>query len=410
MGFRFKRFDYVGNAGSWGSGSTARSRSESVLKDMADWLISSGTGWTLNTTRNATTSNFVEVPYWNQYTQVSYSSSYNAPALFFTNTISGCKLFMCVQGNLEGSGCFAPKTNYLERFNSTYTLYGETNQFGESTFGIILSIIPDGSSEDFGSVFDGTTTFLPYCATPMIGTCQGWGYANTSNPICYIYSNRSNYCYSYTLFATPYVIGINGNYSSDGNPSSTSEQRGYFIGRILSSISHDATDSDALYGLIQFGCCTSGMDTEFYQAYKKSNSLGTTSYNFAQTDFYTSALSRSRGNSAGCIFAQNGTRRMYIYDSSSVRWLPSDVSIMSGFMQSSAISDKTRWIPYTIGVCSNDLSTKGIISGDGFKGYLDSSLFRCALCTPNRLYDNGNFIGCENNLMLGWDSSNTDSL
>lgn len=410
MGFRFKRFDYVGGTGTWGTGSTPRSRSEAVLKDMADWLIASETGWGLDTDRNATTSSFVDVPFWNPYTQTSYSSTYDAPALFFVNSTSGCKLFMCVQGNLVGTGCFAPKTPSLERFNSTYTLQLESDNYGESTFGIILSIIPGDSSDEFGSAFDGTTTFLPSSATPMIGTCQGWGYTTTSYPISYIYSNDTGYCFSYTLFATSDVIGINGGFTTNGSAASTSEQKGYFVGKIIGTSAHESALPQALYGLIQFGYCTASSNSEFYTAYTKSRSLGANNVTFAQSEPFTSALARTVGNSAGCIFSSLGGRKMYVYDAASVRWYPASVDEMSDRIQTSAITGATRWVPISIGVVSTDLSANGVIPGDGFKGYLNTTLFRSAICTANQLYADGAFVGCSNNLLLGWDENNTDTL
>jgi hypothetical protein len=101
---------------------------------------------------------------------------------------------------------------------------------------------------------------------------------------------------------------------------------------------------------------------------------------------------------------------LYSYQVASIRWYPESIDEMSALTQSSALSNTIRWVPYSIGVSSTDLSTYGVIAGDGFKGYLDTDLFRCSLCIPNQLYNSGSFIGCANNLMLGWDPNNTDYL
>ena len=50
-----------------------------------------------------------------------------------------------------------------------------------------------------------------------------------------------------------------------------------------------------------------------------------------------------------------------------------------------------------------DLTTYGIVPGDGFKGYLDTDLFRCALGTYGQTFDNGNFICADGtyNFLIG---------
>ena len=59
---------------------------------------------------------------------------------------------------------------------------------------------------------------------------------------------------------------------------------------------------------------------------------------------------------------------------------------------------------------SNDLNTFGVVPGDGFKGYIDPDILRCANGNFGQMYDNGNLICCSYNLLIGWDSTNTDTL
>jgi hypothetical protein len=72
----------------------------------------------------------------------------------------------------------------------------------------------------------------------------------------------------------------------------------------------------------------------------------------------------------------------------------------------------TRWVPICITVISTTLNTYGIIPGDGYKGYVDTDLFRCAVASYGQKYDNSNFICADNNLnlIIGWDSNNTDTI
>ena len=61
-------------------------------------------------------------------------------------------------------------------------------------------------------------------------------------------------------------------------------------------------------------------------------------------------------------------------------------------------------------VVSTNLSSDGIIPGDGVKGFLDTSLFRCARVPRGTYLSNHSFISYGYNLLVGWDSSNTEVL
>ena len=404
MGFKFKKFSYVGNVGTWGANSTPRSRSEVVLKDMADWLITSGTGWALDTTRNATTSDFVEVPYWNPSNNSSYASSYNAPALFFTNATSGCKLFLCVQGNMTGDG-FAPKIPQTEVAISSYKAYGGSGY--ESCMGIMMSMIPGDSADTFGSVFDGETPFIPTTATKLRGTVHGYGYFyGSSYKTSYIYNNSSNLNYVYGLYANPHVIGINGVYTSNGTTPVLDGQNGFFCGRIIGTLAHEESTPQAKYGVIQFGGCGYSQNEEFHYRTVRQIRTGANEPYFHSTQQFVNSLGSDRDNSSLQIFAANGSPIQYVGNVCNIRFYPANIQELSSYMSTSVTSGLSRWTPYAVGVCSTDLNTYGVVSGDGFKGYLDTDLFRAAADhTAGRLYNNGQFIG-QWDMLLGWDPNN----
>ena len=403
MGFKFKKFSYVGNVGTWGTGSTPRSRSEVVLKDMADWLITSGTGWTLDTARNATTSDFVEVPYWNPYNNSDYNSSYNAPALFFTNATSGCKMFMCIQGNNCSGHGFGPKIPRTELFT---VLDGTWGSGYDSCMGIMMSIIPGDSTDTFGSVFNGETPFIPATATKLKGTVHVIGYLNDYRE-SYIYNNGSNNNYIYGLYATPYVIGINGAFTTNGTTPILDGQRGFFCGRILGTLAHEETTAQAKYGVIQLGgCYGSGSNGEFDVRLCRQISTGASSPYFHSTRGFIDSPGSSRDYSSLQIFAANGSPIQYVGNVCNIRFYPANIQELSSYMSTSVTSGLSRWTPYAVGVCSTDQNTYGVVPGDGFKGYLDTDLFRAAAeHTAGRLYNNGQFIG-QWDMLLGWDPTN----
>lgn len=407
MGFRFKRFDYIGGRSPWTSGSTSSVREQNsrvVCKDFADFLISCGKGWELDTTRNATTSSFVNVPMKNGS---GTAQSFVGAGLFFRNTISGCKLFLCAAGFQHAYGInLSNDSLLLDVPISTNAIHG----------GIILSMIPGGSQSEFGSSFD--NSFLPSDATYLAGT--SWavsGYASNYDPTYIGYNDygSSHYNFTYCLFVDSYCVGVGGGYTTNGTSPSCS--LGLVCGRIIGTLAHENdTLPQAKYGVLRLRDSAgnaSDMD-EFY--YKRVSSLGGIENfggYFSQpiTTLTTQAEITAKCN--GMIFAADGAR-IDGRNQSNVRFYPHTGSGVScnPLMCNATQSGLTRWCPYEIGVVSASLSTDGVIPGDGFKGYLDTTLFRCAKVNFNQLYDNGNFIGANanSNLMIGWDPNNTDSL
>ena len=88
MGFRFKRVEFTGGSGLWGSSSTARSRAEITLKSIALAIISPQTGWGFDRERlPSDSSGIIEVPYID-------SGGETMPGTFLVNSVSGDKLFI----------------------------------------------------------------------------------------------------------------------------------------------------------------------------------------------------------------------------------------------------------------------------------------------------------------------------
>lgn len=409
MGFRYKKFIYTGGSGSWGSSSTPRSRAEVVIKDFAQWIIDSNTGWALDTSRNQTIEDFTEIPYWNPNNRTDYPND-NAPALFFTNSISGCKLFLCIQGiqsNITSYYCpKIPNSNIVESLSAVRgdTSYTTTNK---CLAGIIMSIIPGGSSDTFGNTFDGTTDFIPSSATKLISTAHAHGYINFySYPVTFIKTNTANRNYAYGLYITPYVLGIAGHSDTIVNPVCQWAD-GYFVGRIFGTLAHEETLPQAKYGLILLNKVNEAGNTEF-------NGMKTYDYDVGSRDVYfngTCSFAQDIGadtalKSTMQFFSASGASIENVHNISNLRFQPATPYELSDYMCNSATAGLSRWVPYAVGNCSTNLTTYGVIPGDGFKGYLDTDLFRASVDHEvGKLYDNGNFIGV-NSMLLGWDPQN----
>lgn len=403
MGFRFKRFDYVGGVEPWTGGDDRQlQRGNTVLKDFGDFIISCGKGWSLDTSRNASTSDFVQVPL---STFNGSATVFKNSALFFVNT-NGAKLFLMASGSSTYCG-IALSNDYLMKdvgtYAGTHLIYT----------GIIMSMIPAGSSSVFGSSFD--SSFLPSDATYVVGTALKTGSSDAAYRQSFICENTSGRNYSYGLFVDECCIGIGGGYSTTATPTI---KPGYFVGRVLGTLANEETTLQAKYGIIKFNdSCNDGVGgAEFKYAVC---SRYTNSFNYNYGSSFSAAINTSdtpsnlAASCCGSFVKADGTR-VDGRNGANVRFYPhaADFLAENTNLSNSSLSGANRWVPFEAGVVSSDLSTNGIVTGDGFKGYLDTNLFRCANVNLNQLYNNGTFIGADstNHLMIGWDPENTDSL
>lgn len=409
MGFKFKRIDFTAGTAEFPTGNSdanIRTRCEVVLKGLADALIGMNIGWRLDPNRandSATTSNFAEVP--------CQSGAKTYPGLFFDNTVSGCKLFL------------SSFSGYV-RDEEVIKNFGGSDLFGASTTpyisGIIASIIPAGSSNNFGQTFD--SSFLPSDATRLVGTNNYRSNLGTSYYPMILRDPTSGYIYSYGIFANEYVIAVSCGMNS-ANPCNLSVPV-YATGRVLGTIAHaEDTAINSKYGVIVFRMGDANTNTEGNQSlrsFKVNYRLGdnfSLYYPGINPNNYDLPYGSSNGytNVCGCVSKSDGIwLNGAINNSSNVVMYVADTAQMSGKMFNSTGNGKSRWVPIEITIVSSDLDTNGVVTGDGFKGYLDTDLFRCALGTYGQLFDNGNFIYiwtvADNCLLLGWDPDNTDSI
>lgn len=402
MGFKFKRIDLTAGSEEFPTGSSdalRRSRAETILSKCAQAILDCNCGWALDTSKNATVTSFVDIP--------CNNNALTFPGLFFVNSTSGCKLFVAY---------FAERNLYgIKDFSGTGAdIFCLNNSTGRYSSCLCMSMIPDGSSSTFGDPT--TTTFLPADATRIIGT--GNSSTNYNDYASYAYSPQSGYVSSWGLFVSPYVIVVctkrqSGSAPSFGVPS-------YAIGRVFGTLAHTEDNTDlARYGVINFRRNTSSLAYEGEPEPVSYNSWagGTPAKSFCGNDpnqqvseisdlaipqKACASVSKADGSWIGGTDGANFGSTFY----------PSDVGQLSPYIFNSSGNNKSRWVPYAVAVVSNDLTTYGIVPGDGFKGYLDTDLFRCALGTYGQTFDNGNFICADGtyNFLIGWDSTNTDSI
>ena len=383
MGFKFKRIDFTsGDAnfpGSYPTNPNQQTCAQSIVKGIADALIAMNIGWTVDTDHVSSTSDFVDIP-----DQGNVSTYGPWPGLFLVNQTSGCKLFVCYVGGAYSIKNFSGNDIILE----TSSAYGLN--------GVIMSMIPGGSSSVFGSPTE--TTFIPSDATRLFGTATVQ-YSSVTR-------QDAGEHYSWGIWATDSCVGICGG-RSNTSVLPNLKTPVYLCGKVITDI-FNPTDVANNSNYATLALCN--LPTSYESGYPMTFGFypAATSSEQQTAVGYTSGLSTSYN--FGCISKADGSWIMGSLSTQNTRILPVNyIPYLSRLVYDSTNGD-TMWCPYDIFVVTNNLATYGITTKCSYKGRLDPSLFRCAYGTYGQLFDNGNFICCnEYNLLLGWDPNN-DSL
>lgn len=397
MGFKFKRIDLVGGSAEFPTGdsdSLRRSRSETVLTKCVQAILDCNVGWALDISKNATITSFVDIP---------NVDNTMFPGLFLTNNTSGCKLFIAYLAckNIVGIKDFSGTGSDILQLNNN------TNRYSS---GLCMSMIPEGSSSTFGDPT--TTTFLPSDATRIIGSVNC--YYNKNDYGSFAYKPTAGYTWSWGLFVNPYTIALSTAYINGSNPNFGTPS--YAVGRILGTLIHTLDNTNqSRYGVltlkrwtdvayegdmpvVNFGAGAFSSPTKYFIGSDPNATANISGLAIAEKA--CACIARADGTWVG---GTNGTNTVVVI-------YPDNIGQISPNVYSNI--GKSRWSPFTVCVVSSDLSTDGVVSGDGFKGYLDTDLFRSAIGLYCQEFDNGNFICVDstNNFLIGWDPSNTDLL
>jgi hypothetical protein len=175
----------------------------------------------------------------------------------------------------------------------------------------------------------------------------------------------------------------------------------YALGKIIGTLGHELDNTVCSnYGAIRFyntrGQINHGFEilnstNVYFSGYQLHNSANSTSLTAAPTSIFFDA--------DGDLIVYNGS------------YYPVGYELLSNSISNDSVSDTIRWSPIGLAVMG-DPGTKGlyVVEGDGFKGYLDTSLFRAAVCTPGNYYNNGAFVGLDDNYLVAWDKDATDNI
>lgn len=385
MGFRVKKLTFTYGSADFPTGATSEdilAREQYIVKTVAQTIIDFNNGWILDSTKCSSVTDFQPLP------DAYYNASRNT-ALFLKNINSGCKLLIGYIIGTPAKGLDVSGDCYVNTYNSYYS-----SQSG-SVAGLIFSIIPGGSNDVFGTT---ALDLIPSTATRVTGTVTT-SY-NSSDTLTTMASNNGTSGSSkyYIILATNSVIGIL-LYDVDRNLWPRC-----FCGKIFGAVVDSGVRSE--FGTVSFKIVES--TNEFAQHYPNASDSARygTFRSFPNSLTISSKANYTCGGNSLCkadgTWVSNSVNAgccLYALD----QWMTTTTQIHNG-------TNSRRWAPFYMFVISSDLTTYGVVEGDGVKGILDTDLFR-SVPSPGfnvYYYDNKNFIAINESLLLGWDPNNED--
>lgn len=366
-GYKCVQFQWTG-----GRTDTVLERVNYVLTGIVEAIVGSGTGWALDTSMGQTSSSW--------YHELTMSGSYKAAVKFIVNNTNNTRLA------LSYASLNAVPTTTIEnadRFKTNTSSYCNLNGLFASTCD--TSVLFDISQA--GKIF------LPEQATRWMCCCTSA--SATANPGSFVNENQYVYTYNIIIKNAQIVFLFR---SSNWN---SGLYKGFIVGRIVGTLSHTEEDNERDLGCILLGYTTGG------EASGASASLINTEGSYFSSDNFNCF---SRGDTALDKFVVS-----YTNDGSTMV----NVSISNIVQLSTAVANPEagtggRWCPLQVYVTSTDPSLYGIVSGDGFKGYLDTDLIRGVTVNTyskgQTFGTNAEFIYLGGGIAIGWDSTNTISL
>lgn len=388
MGFKYSELVFTGQSSDFPSGTSnalIRQREEFIVKGIAQALIDADTGWTLDTPKNATITAFVDIP--------TKSSSIKSPGLYLKNNTSGCKLFVSYNGRSPSGGIAAAEGCSITAYNSEQN----TEEIGLN--GLILSIIPESSTDDFTAPLSTDATLsVPSSATRLACTATNYStYSSYTGTISQV--NISGVVYRYGVLSTASCVVI-----------LIQKNLKLAVGRVLGELAHtDDSEVSAKYGVIYFDRC---YDIREDRRNANSSIVPAGGVNYASYGQNPDSLAKYNANAStsqtpywGGMSSVSKSDGTWVGNTSDtvVSYFPANSSFYRNtYISYSTANNTKRWMPFICYIQTGDLQTNGVVPGDGIKGLLDTDLFRYVPSEANTLLDDGAFYVLDSMLTIGW--------
>lgn len=384
---KFVRLNFIGGTGDMAYVNILI-RAEKILRYIAERILSADQGWDLDP-RTSSVTTFV---YYNVIKSSGDVYDTKFPGILFRNSISNCKMFIGL--NSSNYGIYLTGDQLCNYESLTYPC----------STSILVSIIPGESNEEFGDI---TGEFIPPSGTKIIGTNLS---TDTSHYAHYIRANTSGTNYSYGFFVDPYWIGIAGGYSSTETPTL---KLGVLCGRIFDNLFHSETLPQARYGCLKLTENTTGNNSEFSSYIKRNYQLNSNeTTEFFGTPYSLSSTFSNIQYNYGMCFSKTGTP---LFGDNNPGKQQMFVTVYGCHQLAKCYTEQdnpniTRWCPYMVSISSKDLVTNGVVPGDGIKSFIDTNILRACINNYGQLYNNSEFIGLGEGLIIKWNPESQDSI
>ena len=369
-GYKCVQFQWTG-----GRTDTVLERVNYVLTGIVEAIVGSGTEWALDTSMGQTSSSW--------YHELTMSNSaYKAIVKFIVNSSSNIRLAI---GYVSMNAVPTTTIENADRFKTGTSSYNNLNGLFVSTCDTSVS-------------FDITQTgkiSLPEQATRWL-SCYGSSSSAAGNGS---FVNENQYTYTYNMIVKGGQIVFLFRSSNWGS----GLYKGFAVGRIIGTIAH-SEDSD---GECNLGCFTLGNNANAAEyAAPTSVLINTESSYFSSDNFNCFFKADTAFDKSVISFADDGNTKVNVSISNTIQ--------LGANVANPEAGTGGRWCPLQVYVTSTDPSLYGIVSGDGFKGYLDTDLIRGVTVNTyskgQTFGANSEFIYIGGGIAIGWDSTNTISL
>lgn len=322
-------------------------------------------------------------------TDTTYCSYYGA---FILRNTSGAKLLVAY-----GGGRFS---DYGDSENNTFGSFGCSTSTSVKSYkhtygGLMMSMIPPGSNDDFTILEENSGCTIPNDATRVVSTIH----ANSSLCFPMSFNDRSDTVTgTYYLLSKDNVVVV----LSKCSTYDTKYKRGYIVGEIFGTLAHDS-DSGIGCRFGAFELCGYGARDEFQSSSGTSGMTGISLDSIYSVNIYAN----SPRNQSMTFRRADGS---HVYGNQIV--VLQDANQLDTLICSND-GNSARYVPFWMAESSINPSETGVIKGDGFKGYLSTDVIRCVRAdkfSRGQLFDGGNFVYVGGGIVIPWDPSITESI
>lgn len=322
-------------------------------------------------------------------TDTTYRSYYGA---FILRNTAGAKLLVAY-----GGGRFS---NYGDSENNTFGSFGCSTSVSVKSYkhthgGLMMSMIPPGSNDDFTILGENSGCAIPNDATRIVSTAH----TNGTQSLPMSFNDMSD-----TVTGTYHLLS-KGNVVVVVSKCSSYEiryRRGYIVGEIFGTLAHDA-DSGIGCRFGAFELCGYGTSCEYQNISGTSSATGIVLDSIYSVNKYAN-LPRDQSMT---FRRADGS---HVYGNQIV--VLQDVHQLDTLICSND-GNSARYVPFWMAESSVNPSETGVIKGDGFKGYLSTDVIRCVRAdkfSRGQLFDGGNFVYVGGGIVIPWDPSITESI